>query len=618
MKKFNQTKKALLLSLLVLMVCFGMFLGTTYAWFTDSVSSAGNIIQTGNLDVKLQYKSDWSNEWKEVDETTKVFNENALYEPGYTEVVFFRVSNVGSLDLKYNFLVKILEEQKSTNVNGEEFKISDYLQIGVYKLDEYSSGFNYADILMPIMFGSRESALSNVGELGKLSEKAGVLYSDCPVVVGENTSQVIVLVLTLPESVGNEVNSAKDAAVAQVKLGVTLLATQMNGEQDSFGSDYDKDATYPVYEQTDKKEDKEATVKTDFVTVKVPANAPAGNYGLKVSNRNVTTTADGYTQVAMDINLERNGSKVDEVDGIKYVVSINIGTGLNINSLTHNGEVIEEYRYSSLEGIIEFETSSFSPFAVTYKEVKGLNPDAKYLSSGKDIHSSSNKSGTYQLIDDVQTSKYGADSRYGYGYEYIVRAQADYTLDLNGKTVYHDTVNENANKNAFTYTFVANNAGTKLTINGEGKVISYNKEGYTCAVQGKDGTLITINGGEYEVTNGIAVWAGAGSHIIINDGSFVNSGATTSHELIYTSGGVIDIYGGFFYNKDGNYTLNVEDRNRATGFINVYGGTFVNFDPSTGSQDPNNIKVAEGYTVVTEVQENGDIWYIVVPVEKLQ
>ena len=234
------------------------------------------------------------------------------------------------------------------------------------------------------------------------------------------------------------------------------------------------------------------------------------------------------------------------------------------------------------------------------------------VSSGVELHKATTSSKTFILSSDIQTSEYGDDARYGYGYEYIVRKGADFTLDLNGKTIIHDTVNENANKNAFTYTFVANNAGTKLTINGDGKIYANNSEGYTCAVQGKDGTLITINGGDYEVDNGIAVWAGAGAHIIINDGTFVNGNATTDHELIYSSGGVIDIYGGFFHNTDGNYTLNIEDRNRATGFINVYGGTYVNFDPSTGSQDPNNIKVAEGYKVISETQTNGDVWYTVV------
>ena len=94
----------------------------------------------------------------------------------------------------------------------------------------------------------------------------------------------------------------------------------------------------------------------------------------------------------------------------------------------------------------------------------------------------------------------------------------------------------------------------------------------------------------------------------------MNGNATTDHELIYTSGGTIDIYGGFFHNTDGNYTLNVEDRNRATSAITVYGGTYVNFDPSTGGQDPGQIKVADGYMVKSETQNNGDVWYTVVPV----
>ena len=366
--------------------------------------------------------------------------------------------------------------------------------------------------------------------------------------------------------------------------------------------------------QNTKEDGKTATLKNDDLDVLVPADAPAGNYTLIVSDERVTTDANGQSTLSVDLKLKNDGVEVVEAEGIQYKVSFTVGKGLNITSIKHNGDEVTDFTYSSLTGKVEFYTSSFSPFTVTYSQVEGLNPNADYLAGATDIHNSTTMSGTFQMTSDVKTSEYGDDSRYGYGYEYIIRKQADYTLDLNGMTLEHDTVNENANKNAFTYTFVANNAGTKLTIGGEGKVISHNSKGYTCAIQGKDGTLITINGGEFEVTNGIAVWAGAGAHIIINGGSFVNKDANTDHELIYSSGGVIDIYDGFFHNTDGNYTLNIEDRNRSTGFINVYGGTFVNFDPSTGSQDPNNIKVAEGYTVISEAQENGDIWYIVVPV----
>ena len=82
------TKRALLSSTVALFLCFAMLMGTTYAWFTDSVTSANNVIQSGNLDVVLEYKSAWSDNWAHVDENTKIFKDGALYEPGYTEVVF--------------------------------------------------------------------------------------------------------------------------------------------------------------------------------------------------------------------------------------------------------------------------------------------------------------------------------------------------------------------------------------------------------------------------------------------------------------------------------------------------------------------------------------------------
>ena len=52
----KSTKRGLIISAMAILVCFTMLLGTTYAWFTDSVTSAGNIIKTGDLNVTLEYK----------------------------------------------------------------------------------------------------------------------------------------------------------------------------------------------------------------------------------------------------------------------------------------------------------------------------------------------------------------------------------------------------------------------------------------------------------------------------------------------------------------------------------------------------------------------------------
>ena len=56
----QSTKRAIITSAMALIICFAMLLGSTFAWFTDSVKSAVNILQTGTLDAVLEYKTNWS------------------------------------------------------------------------------------------------------------------------------------------------------------------------------------------------------------------------------------------------------------------------------------------------------------------------------------------------------------------------------------------------------------------------------------------------------------------------------------------------------------------------------------------------------------------------------
>ena len=268
MTETRSTKRAFLASVVALMLCIAMLLGTTYAWFTDSVTSGRNMIQSGNLDVTLEYKTAWNDEWTPVDKDTKIFNEEGQYEPGYTEVVFLRVANAGSLALKYNLKVNVLEETGSINVNGEDFKLSDYLAIGTYVQDEYSSGANYADILMPVMFGTREAAVASVNPV-TLSESNCVVSSDVPVLPGEDTAQVVAVVLTMPTTVGNEANHATDADAPTIEFGIDLVATQYTHEADCFDNQYDKDAEYPTVVSNQK--DLEAALKAGDGNVQLSA-----------------------------------------------------------------------------------------------------------------------------------------------------------------------------------------------------------------------------------------------------------------------------------------------------------------------------------------------------------
>ena len=124
----KNTRKALLVSMLSLLLCFSMLVGTTFAWFTDSVTSSNNVIKAGNLDIKLEYLTD--NGWADVDGASDILT-NELWEPGVVEVAYLRVENAGSLAFKYKLGVNILSEIDGVNKAGESFKLSDYIKFGV-------------------------------------------------------------------------------------------------------------------------------------------------------------------------------------------------------------------------------------------------------------------------------------------------------------------------------------------------------------------------------------------------------------------------------------------------------------------------------------------------------
>ena len=93
------TKRALLSSVLALFLCFTMLIGTTYAWFTDEVTSAGNIIQTGRLKVGFQHTAGTevpvtTDKWETVN---GALFEYENWEPGYAVAKHLKVTNEGTL-----------------------------------------------------------------------------------------------------------------------------------------------------------------------------------------------------------------------------------------------------------------------------------------------------------------------------------------------------------------------------------------------------------------------------------------------------------------------------------------------------------------------------------------
>lgn len=106
MNESVKTKKALRGSLFALFLCIVLLIGTTFAWFTDSVSTGVNKIQAGNLKIAVQYTLDGEN-WHDLAGATDLF-QKGLWEPGHTEVVALRFKNEGNLALKYNINMNVV------------------------------------------------------------------------------------------------------------------------------------------------------------------------------------------------------------------------------------------------------------------------------------------------------------------------------------------------------------------------------------------------------------------------------------------------------------------------------------------------------------------------------
>ena len=356
----KSTKRALLLSVLSLVLCFSMLVGTTFAWFTDSVTSANNIIKSGNLDIELEYYT--ADGWKTVENASNILT-NTLWEPGVVEVAYLRVANAGSLALKYQLGINIVSETEGKNAAGDSFKLSDYIMFGVVEGIEFD-----AETKAPKTYANRDDAVAAVSEEKKISAGYTKASSMAP-----EAELYLALVVYMPTTVGNEANH-DGTNVPEINLGINVVATQVENEEDAFGTDYDNDAALPeVSVSTNKKENASAIVNTSDVSIDVPADAPAGDYKIEVSNKKEATDDEGNTTVAMDITLTKDGEKVTADGTTIYTVSVEIGTNKTVTAVTHNGEAITDYEYDASTGIVTFEKDSFSPFTITYIDKPALD-----------------------------------------------------------------------------------------------------------------------------------------------------------------------------------------------------------------------------------------------------
>lgn len=257
-KKVGGTKRALLTSVLALVLSLAMLAGSTFAWFTDTASTGVNRIVSGNLDVGLKY---WDKEsgWLDAENSKDLFDENALWEPGYTQIIYLRVANNGNLALTYAMQITPVRETVGVNVDGEEFKLSDYIKFGWRTFTVDGAG-------APVAL-DREAAQTGVGEGAQLGT---TLHRQAAKPMAADAKELVALVAWMPEDVGNEANYS--TVQPTIELSLKVLATQAAVESDSFNNTYDEDAA--ANEGLDKKPEYDYESRYDY-------NNPEG-YGVKL------------------------------------------------------------------------------------------------------------------------------------------------------------------------------------------------------------------------------------------------------------------------------------------------------------------------------------------------
>ena len=225
----RNTRRALLMCALSVVLCVSMLIGSTFAWFTDSVTTSGNKIQAGTLKLDLELLDKESGEWNSIkEEQTALFNYDK-WEPGYTETKVLKVENEGNLALKWYAKI-VLEDGETVSelANAIDVYVNAY---GVLEDD--------ATVVYPA-----DRNLDGYVKVGTLASFIDTMESTTYGSLKANESAYLGLALKMQEEAGNEYQGL-DLAGA---FDIMVLATQDTVESDSFGNQYDANAEFPTLE----------------------------------------------------------------------------------------------------------------------------------------------------------------------------------------------------------------------------------------------------------------------------------------------------------------------------------------------------------------------------------
>ena len=370
MGKFS-SKKALLFSVLSMVICVSMLIGSTFAWFTDSATANVNEIKSGNLDIVLE-KQNADGTWSEVSENTALDflrkgtdgklaeDANIFWEPGCTfELPILRIRNNGNLALKYQVVI--------SGATG------DTMLLDVIKFKAYVGN-------------DTEGTAVNVNDGKPVAE--GMLVPAEKADETNKSEQTIKISAHMDETANNDYKDLKVTGIT-----ITVVATQTAYEYDSTRNDYDADATFPTRVDGAVKADSDTVLKDKETDHNIKFTAPAGSLSSesesiskvslvvdKAATPATITVGDLQSSVSYEVTLkDQNGKTVSASGEALFEVEMKVGTGLSGIKVYHDGvemtndgaaltEHADHFVYDSTTGYITMKVSHFSPFTAVYNK----------------------------------------------------------------------------------------------------------------------------------------------------------------------------------------------------------------------------------------------------------
>lgn len=211
MKRIKKNYKKIALAVSVFLIALWSILGTgtSLAWFTDTSEEVKNIFHFADFDLVVSHRLE-NGDYEEIEMDTKVFDDEAIYEPGYVQIVVLKIENKGEVPFDFKAAVNVTDFTLATNYFGTTFNLQHYLKFGVVTADTEAE--------LDALIADREKAKGYADlPLNNYSTDDAELAPLC--------ESYMALIVRMPEEVDNNANY-RGSVIPKVELGVIVEATQ--------------------------------------------------------------------------------------------------------------------------------------------------------------------------------------------------------------------------------------------------------------------------------------------------------------------------------------------------------------------------------------------------------